>query len=192
MSFDGNKQNRGTHGDSSFMLDGLPSSRENPLPLGMGSVKGGTMTSFKSSFRNKAIDRNIFTQDMFPANFAKALIVDVDFSGFDIKDSDFTDATLINCNFANCDLTGVCFWGATLNSCNFVGAKINTHSIITWRTRFPNDVSGCFFDDNGIDALRRLDVMDKDAKKRADIWMDRHPARDRWVPGGKMDSPWHP
>ena len=31
--------NRGTHGDSSFMLNGLPLSRENPLPLGMGSVK---------------------------------------------------------------------------------------------------------------------------------------------------------
>ena len=36
-------KNRGTHGDSSFMLDGLPSSRENPLPLGMGSVNGGLM-----------------------------------------------------------------------------------------------------------------------------------------------------
>ena len=32
-------KNRGTHGDSSFMLNGLPLSRENPLPLGMGSVK---------------------------------------------------------------------------------------------------------------------------------------------------------
>lgn len=31
-------KNRGTYGDSSFMLGGLPSSRENPLPLGMGSV----------------------------------------------------------------------------------------------------------------------------------------------------------
>ena len=32
-------KNRGAHGDSSFMLDRLLSSRENPLPLGMGSVK---------------------------------------------------------------------------------------------------------------------------------------------------------
>ena len=31
-------KNRGTHGDSSFMLGGLPSLRENPLPLGVGSV----------------------------------------------------------------------------------------------------------------------------------------------------------
>ena len=33
------RTNRGTHGDSSFMLGGLPSSRENPLPLGMRNVK---------------------------------------------------------------------------------------------------------------------------------------------------------
>ena len=39
MSSNDNKNNRGTHGVSSFKLDGLPSSRENPLPLGMGSVK---------------------------------------------------------------------------------------------------------------------------------------------------------
>ena len=32
------RNNRGTHGDSSFMLDGLPSSSEKPLPLGMGYV----------------------------------------------------------------------------------------------------------------------------------------------------------
>ena len=150
------------------------------------------MTNFKTSFRNKAIDRNILTQDMFPANFAKTLIVDVDFSNFDIKGSDFTDATLVNCNFANCNLMGVCFWGAKLDNCNFVGAKICTNSIITWRTRFPDDVSGCFFDDDGIKALRQLDSMSQDAKRRADIWMDRHPVRDRWTPGGKMDSPWNP
>lgn len=34
--------NRGTHGDSSFMLGGLPSSRENPPDLSVGSVKCGT------------------------------------------------------------------------------------------------------------------------------------------------------
>ena len=34
-----NNTNRGTHGDSSFMLDGMPSSSENPLALAMGSVK---------------------------------------------------------------------------------------------------------------------------------------------------------
>ena len=39
-------KNRGTHGDSSFMLGGLPSSRENPLPLGMGSVKTVSFTVF--------------------------------------------------------------------------------------------------------------------------------------------------
>ena len=32
------KNNRGTHGDSSFMLDGLPSSSENPPTLAVGSV----------------------------------------------------------------------------------------------------------------------------------------------------------
>ena len=32
-------KNRGTHGDSSFMLGRLLLSRENPMPLGMGSVK---------------------------------------------------------------------------------------------------------------------------------------------------------
>lgn len=32
-------KDRGTHGNSSFMLDGLPSSRENPMTLGIGSVK---------------------------------------------------------------------------------------------------------------------------------------------------------
>lgn len=32
--------NRGTHGDSSFMLGGLPSSRENPPDLSVGSVTG--------------------------------------------------------------------------------------------------------------------------------------------------------
>ena len=34
-------KNRGAHGVSSFKLDGLPSSRENPLSLGMGSVNAG-------------------------------------------------------------------------------------------------------------------------------------------------------
>ena len=33
-----NKNNRGTHGDSSLILDGVPSLSEKPLPLGMGSV----------------------------------------------------------------------------------------------------------------------------------------------------------
>lgn len=36
-----NKNNRGTHGNSSLILDGVPSLSEKPLPLGMGSVTKG-------------------------------------------------------------------------------------------------------------------------------------------------------
>ena len=152
------------------------------------------MPDFKTSFKNKTIDGKVFTKNDFPANFQGATIVNVDFSNIDIRDSDFSHAIIHNCNFANCDLTGVCFWFSKLDNCNFVGAKINTHSIITWRTRFPDDISVCcnYFDDDGIKALKRLDILNQDAKKRADIWMDRHPVRDRWTPGGKMDSPWNP
>ena len=132
------------------------------------------MPDFKTSFKNKTIDGKVFTKNDFPANFQGATIVNVDFSNIDIRDSDFSHAII--------------------NNCNFVGAKINTHSIITWRTRFPDDISVCcnYFDDDGIKALKRLDILNQDAKKRADIWMDRHPVRDRWTPGGKMDSPWNP
>lgn len=34
----GEEKNRGAHGDSSFMLGGLPSSSENPPALAVGSV----------------------------------------------------------------------------------------------------------------------------------------------------------
>ena len=33
------EKNRGAHGDSSFKLDGMPSSSENPPALAVGSVK---------------------------------------------------------------------------------------------------------------------------------------------------------
>lgn len=39
MSVSDTNKNRGTHGDSSFMLGGLPSSSENPPALAVGSVK---------------------------------------------------------------------------------------------------------------------------------------------------------
>ena len=39
MSVSDNNKNRGAHGDSSFMLGGLPSSSENPPALAVGSVK---------------------------------------------------------------------------------------------------------------------------------------------------------
>ena len=40
MSVSDKNKNRGAHGDSSFMLGGLPSSSENPPALAVGSVKG--------------------------------------------------------------------------------------------------------------------------------------------------------
>lgn len=39
MQSNENNKNRGTHGDSSFMLDGVPSSSENPPASAVGSVK---------------------------------------------------------------------------------------------------------------------------------------------------------
>lgn len=39
MSVSDKIKNRGAHGDSSFMLDGVPSSSENPPDLSVGSVK---------------------------------------------------------------------------------------------------------------------------------------------------------
>lgn len=39
MQFDDNNKNRGAHGNSSFMLDGVPSSSENLPDLSVGSVK---------------------------------------------------------------------------------------------------------------------------------------------------------
>ena len=39
MSVSGKNKNRGAHGDSSFMLGGLPSSSENPPASAVGSVK---------------------------------------------------------------------------------------------------------------------------------------------------------
>ena len=42
-------KNRGTHGDSSFMLDRLLSSRENPMPKGMGSVNVKNCKQFKTA-----------------------------------------------------------------------------------------------------------------------------------------------
>lgn len=39
MSVSDEIKNRGAHGDSSFMLGGVPSSSENPPALAVGSVK---------------------------------------------------------------------------------------------------------------------------------------------------------
>lgn len=50
-------KNRGTHGDSSFMLDGLPSSRENPLPLGMGMSAGEMYPNIPPEHSKESIKR---------------------------------------------------------------------------------------------------------------------------------------
>ena len=150
-------------------------------------------TNFKSRFRRKTVTDRQFTNADFPANFQNATVVGIDFSGLDLTDSDFAHATVADCNFAGCDLTGVNFFGAILTNCNFVGAKISTHAIYTWRTIFPDDVSVVSnqFDDAGINALKQLFQFSADADKRAKDWMDRHPIRERWQPGGKLDSPWN-
>ena len=42
-----------------------------------------------------------------------------------------------------------------------------------------------------INALKKLFQLSADADKWAKDWMDSHPIRDRWQPGGKLDSPWN-
>lgn len=46
--------NRGTHGDSSFMLGGLPSSRENPSDLSVGECQD----NYRSGFCDWHVARN--------------------------------------------------------------------------------------------------------------------------------------
>ena len=151
------------------------------------------MADFKSRFWGKTVTDRQFTSADLPADFHNATVVGIDFSGLNLSGSDFAHAMVTDCNFAGCDLTGVNFFGAFLTNCNFVGAKISTHAIYTWRTIFPDDVSvvSNTFDDDGINALKKLFQLSADADKWAKDWMDSHPIRDRWQPGGKLDSPWN-
>ena len=152
-----------------------------------------TMTNFNSSFWHKKIENHEFSQEDFPADFHDGIISGINFHGLDLEGCDFSHATVRDCNFEGCNLTGVNFFGADIHNCSFIGAKISTHSIITWRTRFPEALSVVdnAFDDKGIEALKELIKLSADAEKRARDWMDRHPIRQRWQPGGKLDSPWN-
>lgn len=165
------------------------------------------MKDFKTSFWNKTVSAQnnlltvlsadgqqkkvILSQDCFPAKFKDAKISGINFSQFDICDSDFANANIIDCNFSGCDLRGVSFFGATLINCNFIGAKICSNGPVSWHTKFPDDISSCIFDDAGIKSLKDLDKISADGIKRADAWMKRHPIRQQWEPGSKLDSPWN-
>ncbi|MBP5782342.1 MAG: pentapeptide repeat-containing protein [Bacteroidales bacterium] len=146
------------------------------------------MTDFKSNFWRKTVTDITWVQ--FPCNFQDANVVGIDFSGKKLTDSRFVNATVRDCNYAGCDLQGVNFFGAVLDNCDFTGARIWTHGPVSWHTTFPDDVSGCVFDDDGRKALQCLGKLAADAKDRARAWMDSHPARGTWQPGSKLDSPW--
>ena len=45
MQYSNTDKNRGAHGDSSFMLGGLPSSSENPPALAVGSVMSKSLSA---------------------------------------------------------------------------------------------------------------------------------------------------
>ncbi len=148
------------------------------------------MTDFKSRFWRKTVTDRQFTQADFPADFHNGIVSGIDFSGLDLSNSTFANATVQDCNFAGCDLMGVSFFGAKLVNCNFDGAKIWAHGPVSWYTSFPDDVSDCVFDDDGLAKLQKLNKISADGVKRAKDWMDRHPIRQRWQPGSKLDSPW--
>ena len=150
------------------------------------------MTEFKKSFWHKTVDANtVLCKEIFPADFHESEINSVDFSGIDLSKSTFAHAVIKDCNFSNCDLTGVSFFGASLSNCNFTGAKIcSSNGIPSNKTVFPEDLSTCAFDEKGIKALSELDKIAADSAKRAKDWMDRHPIRNSWTPGSKLDSPW--
>ena len=167
------------------------------------------MTDYKYSFWNKTVSVNdttnsltvksyngqsksvTMTQDCFPADFHEADVRGIDFSKFEIQNSNFVGAKLVDCNFSGCDLMGVSFFGAELINCIFTGAKICANGPVSWHTMFPDDVSSCVFDDEGLKKLAELGKISADGKKRAANWIKQHPIREQWVPGGKLDSPWN-
>lgn len=150
------------------------------------------MTDFKKSFWHKKLNGEAISVDMLPADFHEAEVVNVDFSNLNLSKSDFAHAHLKNCLFCGCDLTGVSFFGAALENCDFTEAHIFANQTFPARlTTFPEDLSGCIFDDKGLQDLEKLGVISADAEKRREIWEKNHPVRERWFPGGKLDSAWN-
>jgi len=71
-------------------------------------------------------------------NYTKEALVNVDFSGKDLKDSEFTKANLFHSNFSYTDLRGVSFFAANLETADLTGADLRVATLDTARLTKAN------------------------------------------------------
>lgn len=66
-------------------------------------------------------------------NYTKEALVNMDFSGRDLRDSQFTKANLLHSDLSHTDLRGVSFFGANLETANLEGADLRLATLDTAR-----------------------------------------------------------
>lgn len=108
-------------------------------------------------------------------NYTKEALVNVDFSGKDLKDSEFTKANLFHSNLSHTDLRGVSFFAANLETADLTGADLRVATLDTARFTKANltnaNLEGAFafntiFDGAIIDGADFTDVdLRPDARK---------------------------
>lgn len=108
-------------------------------------------------------------------NYTKEALVNVNFSGQDLKDSEFTKANLFHSNLSHTDLRGVSFFAANLEMADLTGADLRVATLDTARFTKANltnaNLEGAFafnttFDGAIIDGADFTDVdLRPDARK---------------------------
>lgn len=104
----------------------------------------------------------------FAVDYNKETLVNVDFSGRDLKDASFTKANMRGSNLSHVDARGVSFFGANLEGANLEGADLREASLDTarfTRTNLTNAIlEGAFafntkFEGSNIEGADFTDVM---------------------------------